>query len=1625
MPHGTPINPHLSGSLMLAVNRHISPPILQPLPTRNSSPSPQPHHVVTSVPNTQQLHYKRDHHSIGPGPVNKEGNADVEHANAAVFTSAVAPVPYGQPSHSATIQRSQALAHHRMLAHSQPMQIAAGAGVHGRSEYLEAGVRVAAGPPPGMYSTGQRAISPTQHQQQQMTPSNYPMREATQPVTSKSGPSLQASGARGRLGEDNTSKRGLPLGQEISQGGGIPVDPGIAPKAEDQLGTVAHGMYADEGSDVRQIPHAMALASSAMQTAEHGGDILQLNDSQRTDYRQAQQMRPQPPGKLDGDVSRDGEGEGRRQLKVEDALLYLEKVKLVFGEQPDVYNLFLDIMKAFKAQTIDTTEVIVRVSQLFQGHEALILGFNRFLPPGYKILIGEDEKGGVSTGFEGPKGYSSLPTAHPSLQLKPIAPHPPVDHPDSVHNVHAPHAATADSKLNPPAVVNSNAAHPAPTAQTVSNVDVSDPQPRAPPSPAATPDRLSERANPAPPSPRSPVQNSVASPLPTATATMHDGDLNMPDSVPSPTLPTGSIPGPLEATDEEKSRGFGEALNFLNNISRRSSNPVLFQRFVEITGTFSSGEKSVREFYSAVSDLFDDHRDLLQQFKQFLPLFYTPTTNGNLNSTRNVDLRQSSSTVRRRAKLPKGEVAVFNNIRDTLGRPRSHIYNDFIKVVRLFSIEIITKDELLAIINELFKSCPVVNTIFINYLEAAANDDGNEEDDDDDTDSEVMKTDVTQLGTADVSRTERYRERCVSEIAAESNVFCNASYRGLPKDFPQPICSGRSALEKATLNNNWVSVTHGSEEYSTRFMRKNTFEDNLYRCEDDRYELDMIIETNASTIMKLEPIAATITKLPSEVKAMHALVDGVLNRIHYNAIQRIYGEKGQEVVMQVKLNPYVAIPVVLTRLKEKDAHWRRSRSQMNLVWRDVGEKNYYKGVDHRSSVFKQIDKKELSTRTLLLDLMDPAASATARDTELARARGYAVQTGGAGVVNDRSRALSGVIKAGLQGSPPNVLLLAYEDDAIHRVAFELVRMQVLKEVHDSAAARFILRTFRKLITSFYGVSVEEDESAGGSSSSSRSKELFDMPVVLYGDETIYCMFRLYDILYERLLMAKTEAFKRAADQKKRNEMNEKGQKRIEGNSHIPDLETKPNSLVQNFTSSAQKPFTVKKLPTDGKTLFSDFISLFRTTISSRGFNTELYEDQCRVLLGPKCFVLFTLDKVLSKTLSHVLKCCGTESPSRSFIDIYIDWRTRLRSSSRSLNGEHWEGFELLYCTASTALLRKEKGTGATLFRLRYVRRTSNSNGVLSLAACGRTLNDDEERLRLANAAQLDAFLGFSGSTDASPLKTKKSDNGVPPSLSAAAGSADAESKKVESERSNKKRKSSLSGHPVRKRSRTTAKPRPPFLRKDIVREKVQNKSFKIANSLAMKIKRNGTQTFVPGGSDILLNRDRWWNFDRNAKPITATRFARNKIAQMFLPKEGMNEEPKADTDKPMDVDRTESSSGSGTHSDMDSGAIKGVAAAAPIDEEVAGETCSESSRKDESGEEAGDAQMHFAGDGEEMNDSGVVLKEEQLEMGTDDLKTKSGLDTRENDSKEKEMYNEPGQHVPETSVEMKNSNVGK
>ncbi|THU80016.1 hypothetical protein K435DRAFT_605090, partial [Dendrothele bispora CBS 962.96] len=78
-------------------------------------------------------------------------------------------------------------------------------------------------------------------------------------------------------------------------------------------------------------------------------------------------------------------------LNVTEAGAYLDVVKVQFQDKPEVYRVFLDIMKDFKDQKIGTSGLIQQVSRLFHGNPPLVQGFNVFpLPIGYRIDVSDN-----------------------------------------------------------------------------------------------------------------------------------------------------------------------------------------------------------------------------------------------------------------------------------------------------------------------------------------------------------------------------------------------------------------------------------------------------------------------------------------------------------------------------------------------------------------------------------------------------------------------------------------------------------------------------------------------------------------------------------------------------------------------------------------------------------------------------------------------------------------------------------------------------------------------------------------------------------------------------------------------------------------------------------------------------------------------------------------------------------------------------------------------------------------------------------------------------------------------------------------------------------------------------------
>ncbi|UZJ52825.1 hypothetical protein CBS101457_002145 [Exobasidium rhododendri] len=300
-------------------------------------------------------------------------------------------------------------------------------------------------------------------------------------------------------------------------------------------------------------------------------------------------------------------------LNVKDALSYLDQVKVQFSDHPDVYNRFLDIMKDFKSQSIDTPGVIERVSTLFRGHPSLIQGFNTFLPPGYRIecsldpsksnLITVTTPTGTTTQTPDGVGIAGAISRLSGAGSAAVGPRG-----SGMMNTTARESAsnTSDGELSEFLLLMRSECACLP-------VDITG-HTSAPSLPAGS---LAGLHGHRPHSPSAPLAPATPGATAGAGVLSHGGGGG-----------GGGADGPI-GDGKRPPVEFNHAINYVNKIKQRfSSEPDTYKQFLEILQTYQKEQKPIHDVYAQVTLLFDNSKDLLDEFKQFLP----DTSNGQTGS---------------------------------------------------------------------------------------------------------------------------------------------------------------------------------------------------------------------------------------------------------------------------------------------------------------------------------------------------------------------------------------------------------------------------------------------------------------------------------------------------------------------------------------------------------------------------------------------------------------------------------------------------------------------------------------------------------------------------------------------------------------------------------------------------------------------------------------------------------------------------------------------------------------------------------------------------------------------------------------------------------------------------------
>uniref|UniRef100_A0A6Q2YY32 Histone deacetylase interacting domain-containing protein n=1 Tax=Esox lucius TaxID=8010 RepID=A0A6Q2YY32_ESOLU len=912
-----------------------------------------------------------------------------------------------------------------------------------------------------------------------------------------------------------------------------------------------------QGYQVPTMPQSSSGHGHASSPAAHVGPhpISPAVQSQGTAMVQSHAHPPAPMAP--------SQGAQFQRLKVEDALSYLDQVKLQFGNQPQVYNDFLDIMKEFKSQSIDTPGVISRVSQLFKGHPDLIMGFNTFLPPGYKIEVQTNEQVNVTT-----PGQIHYITPHGiSVQNLPVTGPPSQPVPHHHQSLQPPGGPPTSTCTAGPALPT-----PAKTTKPMQSL-------------ALTPTSQPNPSIPTYASPRSPTVQSHT--------------------------PVSSTPssGPLLQNNQPVE--FNHAINYVNKIKNRfQGQPDIYKAFLEILHTYQLLSKTTADRAESVRN---DHGGTVKR-----PLMNNKQRlNQNGIPNRRHSGVGSTPPIKKKPKLlgrdhPMAEASkhsigteslFFEKVRKALRS--SEAYQNFLRCLLIFNQEVISRAELVQLVLPFLGKFPELFSWFKNFL-----------------------------GYRESTHMESFpKERATEGIAMEIDyASCKrlgSSYRALPKSYTQPKCTGRTPLCKEVLNDTWVSFPSWSEDSTFVSSKKTQYEEHIYRCEDERFELDVVLETNLATIRVLETVQKRLSRMSAEEQVKFRLdntMGGCSEVIHRKAIQRIYGDKAADIIDGLKRNPSVSVPIVLKRLKMKEEEWREAQRGFNKIWRELNEKYYLKSLDHQGINFKQNDTKVFRSKTLLNEIE---------------------------AIYDERQEQASEDTAGVPGGPH--MTLTYEDSQIQEDAAALIIHHVKRQAgiqkEDKYKIKQVVHHFipdmlfaRRGELSDVEEDDEEEETGadedgskkhnGLAGGSAKSKLLFgstgvhkargvdDAYNLYYVNNNWYIFLRLHHILCSRLLRIYVQADRQIEEDCREQEW----QREVLG----VKREKNENPALQ---LRLKEPMDVEV-----EDYYSAFLEMVRNLLDGN-MEPAQYEDSLREMFTIHAFTAFTMDKLIQsivRQLQHIV-----------------------------------------------------------------------------------------------------------------------------------------------------------------------------------------------------------------------------------------------------------------------------------------------------------------------------------------------------------------------------------------------------
>ncbi|RZF40289.1 hypothetical protein LSTR_LSTR012592 [Laodelphax striatellus] len=387
---------------------------------------------------------------------------------------------------------------------------------------------------------------------------------------------------------------------------------------------------------------------------------------------------------------------------------------------------------------------------------------------------------------------------------------------------------------------------------------------------------------------------------------------------------TAGMPVVAEPVREVPSLEFQNALNYVRKIKNRfKSNPEAYNEFLTILKPYQNGNRqwSENDVYSRISRLFENQEDLLREFAVLLPGAGICVQLDRTDCKEPATSTESSTTeTSRRVPVPESSTCQPTNIMETSSSPSEKGASS----VKEASSETPKKRKLLADNNNNNSTSTTTQTV---------------------SDVAIEKVRTLPRKSKNEKRRRTSKEKDVVPIDLSQCERVGTSYRAVPpENREQPQCSGRTALCRQVLNDEFVSVPVWREDgtgATPARPRRSAEDERTFAIEDQRFELDLIIHTNLSLMKNLDAVLKRMKMMSIAYQNKMKLDDslgGGSPTLNLTAIRRLYGDRAADVMDGLKNSPAVCVPLVLKRLKEKDEEWGRAQMEFNKVWRKDNDK---------------------------------------------------------------------------------------------------------------------------------------------------------------------------------------------------------------------------------------------------------------------------------------------------------------------------------------------------------------------------------------------------------------------------------------------------------------------------------------------------------------------------------------------------------------------------------------------------------------------------------------------------------------------------------------------------------------